>query len=126
MIQKTCECGLVYEPGLETYCKQCGMQHPVQDFAEFLTELRQGLFHQEVSQKMQSLTAAVQKYGKKGTMTIKLDVKPEGSYQAFVNATCKIVTPEPTTEPTLFFLTDDKGLSRRDPRQLTFDAMEQK
>lgn len=88
-------------------------------FSQFLIEQRGGGLHGEVSEKLQTLVAAVAEHGKAGTLTLTISVKPvEGNLgQYVVSDDVKVKAPEPARGASLFFADDVGNLSRSDPRQ---------
>lgn len=88
-------------------------------FSQFLIEQRAGGLHSEVSEKLQTLVAAVAEHGKAGALTLTISVKPvDGSVgQYVVSDDVKVKAPEPARGASLFFADDVGNLSRSDPRQ---------
>jgi hypothetical protein len=87
-------------------------------FAAVLQELHKGNVHAELSQLLHELVAAVRDTGKKGTLTVKLDVKPIKPGQVDTLEVTATVTANPprVDTPTTVFFTDQTGnLTREDP-----------
>lgn len=84
---------------------------------ETLMSLNDGGAMEELATELKSCVNAVTVTGKKGKVQLTMEVLPNG--QSAVMVTDKIVTTLPKADPvaTSFFVTDDAGLSRRDPRQ---------
>lgn len=92
-------------------------------FADVLRELDRGKVHQQASSEFQKLVQAVAESGKPGSFTLKLSLKPQGagSDALAVAAAIQSKEPAPDQPATLFFVTDEFDLSRRDPRQMDLD-----
>lgn len=88
------------------------------DFAEFITDLRGGICHQDISVAMQRAADAAMKTGKMATVSLQLKIKPQGERQVTVDDIIKTTLPEPTKPPTVMFVDDDRNLSRSDSRQM--------
>lgn len=93
---------------------------PTKQFNVFAQEHRGGGMHNELSEKLAELTAAVLQYQKKGSLTLKLEVKPaEGAAVAvLVTDSIESKVPKAGNPPSLFFSDTAGNLSRRDPRQM--------
>lgn len=92
---------------------------PVKQFNVFLQEHRGAGLHNELSEGLAELTAAVLRQQKKGSLTVTVNVAPaEGAAVAVVvTDEVKVKAPKAATPPSLFFSDDHGNLSRRDPRQ---------
>lgn len=88
-------------------------------FTDYLRELDKGRFLTELSSEMQALVEAIAETGKKGSITVKLDLSPSShdAETVTVSPTFKTVLPKATPGATLYFMTEERNLSRRDPRQ---------
>ena len=82
-----------------------------------LQGIRRGQFVALVSDKMDELVRACEENGKTGSLTIKLNVKPNGGGQMIINPSVSANAPEPTTPSAIFFADEDGTLHRSDPRQ---------
>ena len=87
-------------------------------FGTFLQEHRKQGLHNEASEGLQEVVAAVKEHKKGGSLTITIDVKPgEVDGTLVVSDKVKVKAPE-AERPTSLFYSDSRGnLSRRDPRQ---------
>jgi hypothetical protein len=101
------------------------LDEQVRPFAELLTVLDHGAAHAEASRQLHDLVAAVRDQGKKGTMTIALQVAPLKGSTSQVVVAAQVTSKPPKSEPAaaVFFLDDDGNLSRNDPRQLEMDGL---
>lgn len=90
-----------------------------QDFAEVLTDLRNGTAHHELSKAIRQVTEAVQKTGKVGSLTLNIKVKPQGEGQVEIIDEIKTKIPEPAKPSTFMFVDDQNNLTRDNPRQAT-------
>jgi hypothetical protein len=97
----------------------------VRPFAELLTVLDHGAAHAEASRLLHDLVAAVQAAGKKGTMSIVLQVAPLKGSTSQVVVAAQVSSKPPKGEPAaaVFFLDDDGNLTRHDPKQLELDGL---
>jgi hypothetical protein len=83
---------------------------------EMFAEIREGEFLEEVRRKLAVLVASVQDVSAPGTLTIKLNVRPDGpSVEIYAEVDGKV--PKRKPRPTTFWPTADGRLSRDDPRQ---------
>jgi len=87
-------------------------------FTEVLAELGQQDANEELTGDLAQLVQDVQLYTKPGEITLKIKVAPNG--QSSVKVDYKITTklPEPDRPQTMFFVDDNNGLRRNDPRQM--------
>lgn len=88
-----------------------------QDFAAFLAAFSHGSVNVAATDKMRELVAACVETGRKGSMTIKIDVSAEGKL-AELGCSLKLSKPEPRLPGEVFFTAEGGELSREDPRQL--------
>ncbi len=96
-------------------------------FADFLAEHNKGSGARQAGEALQALVAAVQDTGKKGFVTVKVDVAPMKNADGMLITTVTVATKLPTVEPkpAVFYADDDSNLVRSDPRQLTFDSLKE-
>ncbi|TXL91626.1 hypothetical protein [Streptomyces sp. IB2014 016-6] len=95
-------------------------QRTVRPFADFLQQQSGGQLHDELSEKLHDLITAIQETGKGGSISLKIDIKPiAGTDGRTLTVTDSVAAKLPKTErpKSIFFATDDGGLSRTDPRQ---------
>ena len=88
-----------------------------QQFAEVLGQCRDGTFHEDGADELAELVAAVVQNGKPGTLQIALKVHPGPEGTVFMSVKINGKRPKAQTASTIFYITDDGSLSRRDPRQ---------
>ena len=94
-------------------------------FHDFLREHRGGVSHNELSDSLQELVAAVTAEGKGGTLTFKITVKPAGKSGGLeVSDDIKVAAPRPTKSASIFFASPENNLVRQDPRQTTMELRE--
>lgn len=101
----------------------------IRPFAATLQDLAGGQVHTRLSDQLHDLTEAVTSTGKKGTLTLTIEVKPIKPGQVdTLSVTAKSVLKAPEGDdaaPTSVFFTDSSGnLTRSDPRQLTLPLRE--
>lgn len=97
------------------------MEQP-RDFVVVLLEIGGGRLHKRLSEQLAEVTQAVAETGKKGVLTLKIEVKPlpkADSKTLVVTGSSASKAPESDdASPTsVFFADDDGNLSRSDPRQ---------
>lgn len=94
-------------------------------FMDFLRDHRGGLTHDQLSDALQELVAAVTQEGKGGTLTVKFSVKPMGKSDGLeVAAEIAMKPPKETPGVSIFFATPENNLVREDPRQKAMDLRE--
>lgn len=84
---------------------------------EFLLNVREGGAIEEIATQLRTVVAAVQNVQKPGKVQITIDVKPNGMNAVTITDAVKATIPEHKKQETVFFVTDEFGLSRRDPKQ---------
>lgn len=97
----------------------------IRPFAELLTILDRGAAHAEASRGLADLVAAVRDTGKKGAMTIKVELAPlKGSTNQLLVAAVVTVNP-PKSDPgaAVFYIDNAGNLSRTDPNQLEIEGL---
>ena len=89
------------------------------NFVETLKTVREGEALRDADEALGALVAAVQRTGKKGSVTVTLKIGPAGGSAEQVFVADKIDTnlPKPERNPTLFFPTSKNALVRFDPKQ---------
>lgn len=94
-------------------------------FMDFLREHRSGATHDELSDKLQDLVAAVVEEGKGGTLTLSIKISPKGKHDGLeVAAEVKLAAPKPVAGTSIFFASPENNLVRQDPRQATMELRE--
>jgi hypothetical protein len=86
-------------------------------FCETLRQVRNGALETEMNDALQELVHEVERTGKKGSLTLTIEVQPAGEGKQFVNGATKAKLPSPTNQATLFYVKENGDLTRRDPRQ---------
>lgn len=97
----------------------------VRPFAETLVALNGGTTHAEASNLLADLVAAVRDTGKKGSLTLTVDLAPlkGASNQLVVAAHVSVKAPKADSRTAVFFVDSNGGLSRNDPNQLELDGL---
>jgi len=93
---------------------------PARAFSQFLAEQRNGQTHSELSDALNELVAAVEQEGKAGELVLRIKVKPAGKVSAgtvIVEDEIKMKAPAGERSASIFFVTSDNNLSRKDPYQ---------
>lgn len=93
------------------------MSNKARPFIDTLRDLEAGHLLDELSATQHSLVDAIRLAGKGGELTIKLTYKPDGSGQMTIKADVKAKEPVLSRGTSLFFLTPEGNLTRKDPRQ---------
>ena len=99
----------------------------IRPFLSFLQEYQRGELHDELSTALNELVTAVQGVGKKGSLTLQIEVQLAGKRrnQVFVKADVKSKLPEADREESIFFVDRDGNLTRQDPEQLELPNLRQ-
>lgn len=97
-------------------------QNPANDLIQVLVECRNGAVAIDLNEKFSELVTAVCQHGKKGKLTIDLEVKPgalDGSDVVEVQIThaMKMKKPERYLGASTFFVGTNGRLQREDPAQ---------
>ncbi len=97
----------------------------ITSFLEVIRELRMGKTAIELSEKITDVVAAVIKTGKKGSITLKLQIEPATTgdeiSQLIVSEEVTLKVPEKSKPDTLFFSNSHGVMMRFDPRQEKLD-----
>ena len=97
----------------------------MQAFLEFLANLREGQLIDEAHRALTELEEAVNDTGKKGTLTITIDLERVNGAAFMVGVIDKLVVKAPVRdrEKTLLFRAENGRFTRRDPRQPDLPGM---
>ena len=97
----------------------------IRPFATWLIEQSGGKTHEELSAALYDLVARVRDTGKKGSVSLTVNVAPlKGDIDVLVVADeIKLRLPEHDRKASLFYPDRDGNLTRRDPNQLSFDSL---
>src|SRR5581483_2935362 len=105
----------------ETLASEDGIA--LRPFNQWLLEQRGGLLHGELTQKLAEVVAAAVKTEKNGTLTLKIEVKPEEGGIVFVTDDIKVKVPE--LRGAVLYHTDEAGnMTRDNPRQTSLPLRE--
>lgn len=92
-------------------------QPPGNGFVTALAEIRKGNFMAEATEKLAEVAEAVKQHGKKGSLTLKLELKLNTDGETIaVKPTCDIKVPQADVKEVTFFV-DDGRLVRYNPKQ---------
>lgn len=93
------------------------MSTKARPFIDTMRDIEAGGLLDELTETQHSLIDAIRMTGKGGELTIKLTYKPDGGGQMTVKADVKSKEPVLARGTSLFFLTPEGNITRRDPRQ---------
>lgn len=95
-------------------------------FSQTLAQISHGDAAEQASELLADLVKAVGEHEREGTLTLVLTVKPRGKDSGQVEVTAKTTTKRPVRDiaPSMFFVTEDGGLVRDNPRQKKFPFAE--
>lgn len=95
----------------------------VTPFTQTLSHLERGLLNDELSEELAKVVKAVRETGKKGSITLKLDVSlMKGTEDTVVlNSSITGKAPQLDRAQTIMFSTYDGDLLRDDPKQHSLD-----
>lgn len=86
-------------------------------FIDTLRDLEAGALLDELTEAQHKLVDAIRLAGKGGELVIKLGYKPDGRGQMNIKSEIRVNEPKLSRGTSLFFLTPEGNLTRRDPRQ---------
>jgi hypothetical protein len=94
-------------------------------FADFLREHGNGRTHDELSDALHDLISRVKDTGKKGSVSLTIQVEPmkKDDRMVVVSDAIKVKLPEHDRPAGVWFTDRDGNLSRNDPDQLSFDSL---
>jgi hypothetical protein len=96
------------------------------EFAAFLVSHLGGRAHEQISDEMHDLLAAVDEHGRKGSLTITVTVEPpKGSVDGgpvAIAIESALKAPKAVAPPAIYFVDHDGNPTRNDPRQMAFDV----
>jgi hypothetical protein len=94
-------------------------------FNDFLREHRNGTTHDDLSDRLQELVAAVSEENKGGKLVLTITIKPMGKGDGLeVGAEIKLSPPRSVPGMSIFFASPENNLVRQDPRQQTMELRE--
>ena len=92
---------------------------------DFFREHRGGVTHDELSDALQELVAAVNDEGKAGSLTLTINVKPlEKGGALSVTDTIKLKLPPQNRSASIFYADINNNLVRDDPKQAKLELRE--
>lgn len=92
-------------------------------FTRTLGEISHGDLMDQSSEMLQQLAIAVRETGKKGTLTLTIEVKPRGRDcgQVEVSGQCVLKAPVSDIAPSMLFVSEDGQFFKDNPAQLKMD-----
>lgn len=98
----------------------------VRPFTDWLREQSHGRTHDELTEALAEVAAAVRETGKKGTLTLVITIAPfdKGqSHALVVTDAVKKALPQHDRRKTVFFASDVGNLTKEDPMQPAFEGL---
>ena len=92
-------------------------------FIDAIRVLRYGALSDELTKELQRVVLACADTGRKGTLTLRLSIKPGKAGQLEIADAVSVKLPEPDRAVSLLFATPDGNLQREDPRQLSLEGV---
>lgn len=96
------------------------------DFQDILTDLDDGHVHEELTHQLREVVRACRTAKRAGSLTLKIDIRPEGERQFVINASVKPNIPTPKPGITMFFASDEGDLRKEDPKQIPLKHVDQR
>lgn len=102
------------------------VQKEVTPFTQTLNFLERGCLNAELTEELAELVKAVRETGRKGTVTLKINVALMKGSEDTVNISADVNTSKPRSDraQTIMFSTYDGDLLRDDPHQASLDLRE--
>lgn len=92
--------------------------------SNFLRELQKGRVHDELSDGLKEVVAAVRATGKAGSLTLKLSVSEQANTSMLViKDDVTVKAPQADRQVSLWFVDREGNVTRTDPAQLQFESM---
>jgi hypothetical protein len=86
-------------------------------FIQTLPHMHGGATASDLASKLKELVAAVGQTGKKGSLKLKIALKPAGGGKVELSAEVSGEIPKPSQQASIFFTTEKNELTRIDPEQ---------
>ncbi|MER7206370.1 hypothetical protein ACFYY8_06390 [Streptosporangium sp. NPDC001559] len=101
------------------------MTNQVRPFATILQDLRRGAVLDEAAVLLQEVVASVQDTGKKGKLTLVVEIAPMKGDDASLTVAASVTATKPKSTPkaAVFFADADHNLVRDDPRQASLPGL---
>lgn len=91
------------------------------NLVELLTQIRKGKCLTEAQQKLQEVVKTCRATGKKGELTLKLQVKPGAHGEMHITGTSEFKAPKADVTASLFYDDEQGALLRDDPKQIALE-----
>lgn len=100
-------------------------QEPARLFADFIREQAGGRTHEELTKALADVAFAVRETGKRGSITLRIDITPMKGVHGAVQIADVIGVKEPQKErpAPVFFVTESGRVQKDDPQQPTFEGL---
>lgn len=92
-------------------------------FSQTLTELRKGLAHEELGDKLQEAVRTAVVTAKQTTLVLTITVKPNGSGAVMISDEIKLKLPNVANQSSYFFVDEDSNPVREDPYQYRLEGL---
>lgn len=95
-------------------------------FHELITQFLDGQTDDEMTSAILTVIEAVNRYGKKGSVNLKIEIKPAGTpgRQVFITPEVTAKPPEPDPFPSIFFVGNGGTPHREDPFSGKLDGID--
>lgn len=97
----------------------------VRPFADLIRDHNNGRAHNELSELLHELVAAVKDTGKKGSLTLRLTIEPmkgdTGAFTLVHDVSSRV--PKPDRKASIFYVDGEGNLSRSNPDQPEFEFL---
>lgn len=92
-------------------------------FEEFAQQHRRGEMLVDLSEKLEDVVRDAMESGKEASLTLQITIRPEGTDRVFVGDKITTKQPQRAVPASLFFVTPDSRLTRRNPNQLSLSEL---
>ncbi len=106
--------------------RNTGEAAQIRPFADVLRDLGKGQVADEMSIMLTELVTAVRDYGRKGYLTLKIEVAPMKGNEDMLAVAAKATSKPPESDPVsaIFYADSDGNLLRDDPAQMQLPLRE--
>lgn len=94
-----------------------------QPFIKMLSDLRYGTLLDDLTEKMQEVVNACYDTGKRGSLTLTINVVPGKGGEVVISDKIVAKAPEHEAASSVMFVTPEGNLQRSDPRQIDIEGL---